>query len=379
VWARSWAGASAETISGGASAESWGWLAQLRPGPGISFPGSGSLPLRNSFLRRAAKSLTNIREVSSDPQIDTVRGFNRAVTQRVGALDDHYLARDRPLGEARVLWEIGTKGCDVRVIRSRLALDSGYLSRILRSLEAAGLITMSTSEQDKRVRTARLTKTGRAERAELDRRSDALARSMLDPLTVAQRERLVSAMSQVQKLLTVSLIEIQVVDPVDPIAQHCLRQYFAELDRRFDAGFDLANSLPAPPDEMRPPAGIFLVASLSQDPIGCGALKFHGDEPTELKRMWVAPTARGLGVGRRLLRELENRAFEGGSRAIRLETNRALTEAVAMYRSAGYREVDAFNDEPYGDHWFEKQLGDGVGDVLTESDTRYVARGPLGS
>jgi len=130
---------------------------------------------------------------------------------------------------------------------------------------------------------------------------------------------------------------------------------------------------------MRPPAGIFLVASLSQDPIGCGALKFHGDEPTELKRMWVAPTARGLGVGRRLLRELENRAFEGGSRAIRLETNRALTEAVAMYRSAGYREVDAFNDEPYGDHWFEKQLGDGVGDVLTESDTRYVARGPLGS
>jgi ribosomal protein S18 acetylase RimI-like enzyme len=109
---------------------------------------------------------------------------------------------------------------------------------------------------------------------------------------------------------------------------------------------------------MRPPAGVFLIATVRGDPIGCGALKFHGDEPTELKRMWVAPTARGLGVGRRLLRELERRAFGHGGNTVRLETNRALTEAIAMYRAAGYREVDAFNDEPYADHWFEKHLGE---------------------
>ena len=151
-------------------------------------------------------------------------------------------------------------------------------------------------------------------------------------------------------------VEIHEVDPDDPQAQHCLREYFAELDRRFDAGFDPAASLPADPDEMRLPSGVFLIAFRDAEPIGCGALKLHGDEPTELKRMWVASTARGLGSGRRLLEALEQRALELGSSTVRLETNRALTEAISMYRSAGYREVDAFNDEPYGDHWFEKRL-----------------------
>lgn len=289
--------------------------------------------------------------------VDRVRVFNRAVTQRVGALNDHYLGRGRPLGEARVLWEIGEHGCDVRVLRSRLALDSGYLSRLLRSLEAGRLITVRASVQDKRVRTARLTTKGRAERALLDRRSDTLAWSMLEPLADADRERLVSAMGAVENLLTAALIEIEAVDPAHDDAEHCLREYFAELDRRFDAGFDPADSLRADPDEMRSPAGVFLLATLCGEPVGCGALKFHGDAPTELKRMWVAPSARGLGVGRRLLGELERRAVEHGSHTVRLETNRALIEAIAMYRSAGYREVGAFNDEPYADHWFEKPLG----------------------
>lgn len=153
-------------------------------------------------------------------------------------------------------------------------------------------------------------------------------------------------------------LEITVVDPAQPAAQHCLREYFAELDRRFDAGFDPTNSLPAEPDEMRPPAGLFLIAMLHGEPVGCGALKFHGDEPTELKRMWVASSARGLGVGRRLLEELERKALERGSSTVRLETNKTLTEAITLYRSAGYREVSAFNDEAYADHWFEKHVDD---------------------
>src|SRR4051794_29202776 len=144
-------------------------------------------------------------------QVATVRGFNRTVTQRVGALNDHYLSRDRPLAEARVLWEIGADGCDVRVLRARLGLDSGYLSRLLRSLESAGLITVEASTQDGRVRTARLTRTGRAERAVLDRRSDTLAAALLEPLTDAQRDRLVAAMRDVQRLLTAGLIEVTAI------------------------------------------------------------------------------------------------------------------------------------------------------------------------
>jgi DNA-binding MarR family transcriptional regulator len=206
--------------------------------------------------------------MNGDATIDRVRAFNRPVTQRVGALDEHYLARDRPLGEARVLWEIGEQGCEIRNLRTRLGLDTGYLSRVLRSLEAAALITVTTSEQDGRVRMARLTRKGRAERILLDHRSDALARSMLDPLTDAQRERLAAEISEVEKLLTAALIEINVLNPSDEATQHCVREHLRELDRRFDTGFDPADSLPADPDEMRPPAGVFLVATLREELVG---------------------------------------------------------------------------------------------------------------
>jgi DNA-binding MarR family transcriptional regulator/GNAT superfamily N-acetyltransferase len=286
--------------------------------------------------------------------VSRIRSFNRVVTERVGALNDHYLALDRPLGEARLLWEIGG-GAEVRRLRARLGLDSGYLSRLIRSLEAQGLVGVSSSGEDGRVRTVELTPAGRAERALMDERSDELARSFLDPLSESQRERLVSAMAEVERLLTASLVEIVDVDPADADAQHCLREYFTELDHRFDAGFDPARSI-AGVDDFRPPAGLFLVARLRGDPIGCGGLRFHGEEPPDIKRMWVAKSARGLGVGRGLLRELEQRATAVGASTVRLETNGALTEAIALYRSSGYAEVDAFNAEPYAHHWFEKGL-----------------------
>jgi ribosomal protein S18 acetylase RimI-like enzyme len=86
------------------------------------------------------------------------------------------------------------------------------------------------------------------------------------------------------------------------------------------------------------------------------AVKHHADALSEIKRMWVAETARGLGIGRRLLGELEASAAGRGAPAARLETNQALAEAIALYRSAGYDEVAAFNDEPFAHHWFEKSL-----------------------
>jgi DNA-binding MarR family transcriptional regulator/GNAT superfamily N-acetyltransferase len=286
-----------------------------------------------------------------------VRRFNRVVSQRVGALDDHYLARDLPLGQARLLWEIGAEGCDVRALRARLGLDSGYLSRLLRSLERAGLVEVQPGEADRRVGAARLTAAGRRERDLLDLRSDELAASFLAPLTETQRDRLVAAMSDIERLLMIGMVQIAVRDPTDPQAQHCLRAYAVELDRRFEDGFDPERSISADAPELRPPAGLLLVASLLSEPVACGALKFHGDRPTEIKRMWVAESARGMGLGRRLLAELEARAAQGSCPVVRLETNRALTEAIALYRSAGYREVAAFNHEPYAHHWFEKRLG----------------------
>jgi ribosomal protein S18 acetylase RimI-like enzyme len=166
-------------------------------------------------------------------------------------------------------------------------------------------------------------------------------------------------MAEVGMPLSAAMVEIAPIDPAHPHARHCLQEYFTELNQRFDTGFDPALSIPADDEDMRPPAGLFLVATLRGDPIGCGALKFHGGRPAELKRMWVAESARGLGLGRRLLRELENRAAANGVRTVRLETNGSLVEAINLYRSAGYEEVPAFNAEPYAHLWFEKTLPSG--------------------
>lgn len=291
--------------------------------------------------------------------IDSVRRFNRTVTQRVGALDDHYLSQDRPLGEARLLWEIGAEGpggADVRSLRARLGLDSGYLSRLLRSLEATGLVVVAPAPGDRRVRQARLTAAGVAERSELDRRSDDLAGSILARLGVRRRDQLVEAMTTVTRLLTSAAVEFATADPMSSVAQECLRRYYAELGRRFDDGFDPAATVTPDAGEFASPRGVFVVATLGGEPIGCGGLLFTDDDTAYLKRMWVADSARGLGVGRGLLEHLERLAAHHDRSVVQLETNRVLAEAITLYRSAGYVEVEPFNDEPYAHHWFAKHL-----------------------
>jgi DNA-binding MarR family transcriptional regulator/GNAT superfamily N-acetyltransferase len=285
-----------------------------------------------------------------------VRSFNRTVAERIGALTDQFLGRGRPMGESRALWEIGVKGTEVRALRTRLGLDSGYASRVLRALERERLIRIEPSETDGRVRQIRLTSKGRREREELDRRADEVAQSFLEPFSDRQRSGLVAAMLEVERLLTASMVTLAVEDASSPDAQWCIQQYFDELRSRFDGGFDPSRSISASAAELSPPAGLVVLARLRGEAVGCGALKFHEGAPTELKRMWVAPRVRGLGVGRRLLAELERQAVIGGTRLLRLETNRSLTEAIHMYRENGYREVKSFNDEPYADHWFEKDL-----------------------
>jgi DNA-binding MarR family transcriptional regulator/GNAT superfamily N-acetyltransferase len=292
----------------------------------------------------------------SDVMVDQIRRFNRVVTERAGALNDHFLRRERPLGEARLLWEIGLDGCEVRLLRARLGLDSGYLSRLLRSLEAGGLVSVAAGGGDRRIRVARLTAAGHREHAALDRRSDELAQSLLAPLSVKQRERLVAAMHEVERVLVSASVQIVAVDPEHADAQYCLSEYFAELNHRSERGFDPTVGATAQPHEVRPPAGEFFVAYLHGEAIGCGAVKHHADAPAEIKRMWIAPSARGLGLGRRLLERLEASALAGGARIAHIETSASLVEALSLYRSTGWVDVPSFNDEPFADHWLEKTL-----------------------
>ena len=284
----------------------------------------------------------------SERDIARVRSFNRLVTRHVGALNDRYLGH-RPLGECRVLFEIGAAGATPREIRIRLGLDSGYVARMLRALQRDGLVEAEPDPADRRTKRLRLTAAGEAETKELDRISDELAASALAPLSGAQRERLLRAQSEVRRLLALSMVTIEREDPASPDARWCLQHYFAELHERF--GLDPARTLPAAGEDLT-----FLLARLGGRPAGCGVLKTLAPGMGEIMRMWVDRPHRGLGIAARLLDALEARAAELGHAAVRLYTNGALEEAQALYRARGYAEIDRYNDDPYAERWFEKRL-----------------------
>jgi|SRR5580698_1978793 GNAT superfamily N-acetyltransferase len=177
------------------------------------------------------------------------------------------------------------------------------------------------------------------------------------PLSGPRRDRLVTAMAGAERLIPESQVRIEITDPRDAGARYCLQAYFAELGHRFDAGFDPARSISASDEQMSLPNGLLLVACLHGAAVGCGALKLHMDtQVAELKRMWVAPEVRGLGLGRRLVERLSAEAVSRGMVTLRLETNRSLPEAKHLYETSGFVEVEPFNDDPYAQHWFQKDL-----------------------
>lgn len=289
-------------------------------------------------------------------QISQVRSFNRAVTRRVGALEESYLSRGRPLGEARLLFEIGPEGAPLAALRSRLGLDSGYLSRMLRSLEAQGLVSVDKLDGDARGRYATLTDKGRKEHSAYDALSDELANSILESLSEAARDRLVGAMAEVERLLAAASITVGEEAADSAEARQCLARYFDELAERFEEGFDQGKGNTTTEDEFTPPRGTFVIARLDGSPMGCAALRMMDATTAEIKRMWVAPAARGFGVASRMLRKLEAIAHDFGAETVVLDTNRSLKEAQALYRREGYEEIARFNDNPYADHWFSKRL-----------------------
>jgi DNA-binding MarR family transcriptional regulator/RimJ/RimL family protein N-acetyltransferase len=291
-----------------------------------------------------------------ESQVRQISRFNRLITRRVGALETNYLHRGRPLAEARLIFEIGAGGADLSTLRLRLGLDSGYLSRLVQSLKGQGLITLARSGGDGRRRRASLTRKGNTERAAYDRLSDQLAASMLGVLDEDERSRLAAAMEAVERLIRTASVEVAAEAPDTADAQLCLDAYFGELAVRFEGGYDAHADDSARAGEMTPPSGLFVVARLEGDVVGCGGLKRWDKTTGGIKRVWTAPSARGIGVARRVLRTLETAARDMGLSTLRLGTNRALTEAHALYRKEGFREIARFNDNPYEHYWFEKRL-----------------------
>ncbi len=288
-------------------------------------------------------------------QISQLRSFNRAITRRIGALGNRFVGRDRPMAESRMLYEIGQQGQEVRRLRQRMGLDSGYASRLLRALERQGLIMVAPLAEDRRARFASLTDAGRRELAETDRAADDAVASILKPLDPSRRTRLTGALAEAERLIEASAVTFEIMPPTSRAAEGCLAHYFDELDQRFAGGFAPPKSVAEEIAGLAPPVGWILLARLYDEPIGCGTLTAR-DGYGEIKRVWIAKRLRGLGLSRRLLAELENVARAAGLPVIRLDTNESLAEAQALYHSSGYREIARFNDNPYAHHWFEKRL-----------------------
>jgi len=299
--------------------------------------------------------LTKVNDMS-DRHLQTFRQFQRVVTREVGALHDDFLGRGRPFGASRLLWEMGDGPVEVATLRGRLDLDAAYVSRLLRSLEAEGLVVTGPSPSDARAKVVARTPAGAHEAALLDKLSDDAASALLGELDPAQRAEVDMAARTLTRALTRRHLEIEIVDPGSRDAQWCVAQFFAEIDTLFDSGYDPAKAVVVGSEDLTPPRGALLVARLHGQPVGCGGVKLPDGEPAFLKRMWVAPSARGLGVAALLLDRLEGLALAAGSPAVTLDTNSLLTAAGRLYESRGYRQVPDFNGEPHADRWYRKEF-----------------------
>ncbi|WP_123814153.1 bifunctional helix-turn-helix transcriptional regulator/GNAT family N-acetyltransferase [Myceligenerans xiligouense] len=292
--------------------------------------------------------------MSIDPRTAVVRRFNRSYTQRIGALEDSFLGMGAPLGTMRLLFEIGSRAGTVAELRARTGLDSGYVSRQLKRLGDDGLVSLGPDPADRRRRLVELTESGRALWEELEARSAERARTLLEPLTERQRDRLAGALAEADLLVRAASVTFETVDPLSPGARAAVGQYVAELATLFP--FDPGEPSDEDAAQFRPPSGRFVLAVEDGEPAACGGLRDLGDGVAEIKRMWVHPGRRGAGLASRLLRHLETTAADAGHTAVRLDTNENLEAAIAMYDRAGYRRIDRYNDNPDATHFFEKRL-----------------------
>jgi DNA-binding MarR family transcriptional regulator/RimJ/RimL family protein N-acetyltransferase len=292
----------------------------------------------------------------TDPAIDTLRRFNRAWSQRVGALEDSFLGTGRSLGASRLLFEMGTDGAGVLELRRRLGLDSGYLSRLLRGLEDEGLVEVRPDPADQRRRVVVPTASGRRAIARLDDRSERRALDLVGPLGPSQRRRLVEALGTAGRLIRAATVSFEEVPAGSPDAVDAVRRYFAELDERFPGGFDPGDAATSDVAGMSPPDGAFLVGRIDGEVMACGGVQRHSRTVGEIKRMWIAPDWRGCGLGARTLAALEDEARRLGYRKVHLDTNGTLVEAIAMYERSGYHAIERYNDNPYAQAWFAKSL-----------------------
>ena len=285
--------------------------------------------------------------------VGRLRRFNRLLTRRIGLVADRYLGSPLSFAQARLLYEVGLLApLATHHLRRLLAVDPAALSRGLAALEARQLIRRHVDPGNRRNRIVEVTARGRTLLATLDRRADARVAAMIAGLAARDRRGLVEAVDQARRLLLRVVLRIERRADHDADVRAAQAAYLAEIARRFGRPLDPWNQGPLTP------ARSLLVVDEGR-PVGCGVLRDLAPGVGEIKRMWLHPDARGLGLGTRLLAALESAARYAGHHAVRLDTNESLREAIALYESAGYRRIARYNDNPDATRFYAKSLRGG--------------------
>jgi DNA-binding MarR family transcriptional regulator/GNAT superfamily N-acetyltransferase len=302
----------------------------------------------------------------SESTVQAVRAFNRFYTRQIGALGEAYLNAPFSLTETRVLYELAhrAQGAPRRAgeIARQLGLDAGYLSRILQKFQKRRLIARRRSAEDGRRSDLLLTKAGRAALAPLERGAARQVAAMLRPLSNGERARLVDAMQTIERLLVAPRAEVKLElrgpRPGDMgwVVERHGRIYSEEYgwDERFERLVArIVAEFMETCDARRERCWI---AEYGGRPVGSIFLVRHSDEVAKLRLLLVEPSARGLGVGKRLVSECVAFARERGYKTMTLWTQSMLLPARHIYETAGFRLVKEerhamFGPEMTGETW----------------------------
>jgi DNA-binding MarR family transcriptional regulator/N-acetylglutamate synthase-like GNAT family acetyltransferase len=305
-------------------------------------------------------------------RVEAVRRFNRFYTKRIGVLHEGLVGSPFSLAEARVLYELASSGQTTATRLGReLGVDGGYLSRILRRFDRAGLIDRKRSESDGRQRPLRLTGPGREAFAALDSRSRDENGAMLGALADLDQRRLVAAMGTVEELLgaTPKARAPYLIRPHQPgdlgwiVHRHGL--LYAE-EYGWDATFEALVARIAADflDNLDPKAERCWIAEMDGEIAGCVLLVRRSKRVAKLRLLLVEPKARGLGIGARLVEECLRFARRAGYHKVTLWTNSVLTAARHIYENAGFTLVDeaphhSFGQDLIGQTWTRDLQGPG--------------------
>ncbi len=292
----------------------------------------------------------------SDQHIATVaqvRAFNRFYTRQIGVLEEHLLRSDVTLTEVRVLFELAEgQGISAAQLGQRLGLNAGYLSRLLSGLQTRGLLRREPSAMDGRANRLVLTDAGRAVFAQLDAASNDSIGAMVRALSEPGQQRLVEAMAQIQTLLGGAAAQYVLRDPRPGDMGWVIHKHGTLYAREFgwNAEFEalVADIVTRYLREHDPQTERCWIAELDGMPVGSVFVVRHDAQNAKLRLLHVDASARGLGIGQRLVEEAMAFARAVGYKRMVLWTNAALTDARRLYERAGFELLTEQHEQLFG-------------------------------